>query len=79
MYVPKESPPPPVQLPKVKTPESPKRRRRTQQHTTEVPLEPTPHQRVTRKAKVNMTPGRAKRQTPQAEPHTIPYETEVRP
>ena len=44
-----------------------------------VPPEPAPCKMVNRKAKITMTPGRAKRQPPHTEPHIIPDDTEIIP
>ena len=69
--------PPTAQLPRVeRTPEPPQRRDRTQQPATSVPLELAPRQRVNRKSKITMTPGRAKMQPPQTKPHVIQDDTE---
>ena len=80
MAVPQESSTPPVHLLSVEQKsESPYQRGGGQQPTTTVPPEPAPRQRVNIKAKIIMTPGRAKRKPPHMEPHVITDYTEVRP
>ena len=51
----------------------------SQQPTTIVPPYTALRQRLNINTKIAMTPGHAKRQPPQTEPHIIPYDTEVLP
>ena len=75
-----ENPPRAAQLSRLEhTPGPPQRRQRIQQPSMTVPPEPAPCKRVNRKSKITMTPGRAKRQLPQTEPHFIPDDTEAIP